>query len=66
MSEAIKNPVDNWLFEKEIVFEGGAAINVSVGYSNVSPQESIKVISGLGILAEQLLEKVKSLKEVSQ
>ncbi|WP_418026216.1 hypothetical protein [Paenibacillus sp. JJ1722] len=56
----------NWSYEKEIVFEGGAAISISIGYSNMKPGDVINVISGLGILAEQVTKKVILLKEVSE
>ncbi|KWX73881.1 hypothetical protein [Paenibacillus jilunlii] len=54
---------DNWSFEKEVVFESGAAIKVSIGYTNVTPTDVIKVISGLGILADQMKVKVDSFRK---
>ncbi len=66
MEEHRNPPKDSWGFEKEIVFEGGAAIAVSISYSNVAPQDTIKVMSGLEILSKQIAEKVQSLKEMSK
>jgi len=55
---------DSWTFEKEIVFEDGAAVAMSVSYNNVTPEDTIKVVSGLEFLLKEIEEKVRSLKEV--
>ncbi|WP_240421661.1 hypothetical protein [Paenibacillus periandrae] len=60
------NKVAGWSFEKEIVFEGGAAIAISISYSNATPRDAVKIISGLEIISKQVAEKVALLKEVVQ
>lgn len=56
----------SWFFEKEIVFEEGGAVSISIGYSGVTPLNVIKAMSGMGILLNEASEKAGSLKEVSK
>ncbi|WP_315793177.1 hypothetical protein [Paenibacillus sp. BIC5C1] len=44
----------DWSYEKEFIFEGGAPVSISVGFSNVKPTDVINVISGLDILTTQV------------
>lgn len=44
------------LFEKEIVFEEGAAVSISIGYNDATPFNVIKAVSSIGILLDQASE----------
>ncbi|WP_315370861.1 hypothetical protein [Paenibacillus xylanexedens] len=56
----------DWSYQKEYIFEGGASVSISIGFSNVKPTDVINAISGLDILTTQVREKIELLKEVRE
>ncbi|KYG95677.1 hypothetical protein ABEW24_23805 [Paenibacillus jamilae] len=61
-----ENESDSWSFEKELVFESGAAIGISIGYNNVKTGDVIGVITGLEHLVKEISEKVSYLKKMGK
>lgn len=46
-------------FEKELIFESGAVAQVKISYRDVTPNDTISIITAIESLTSQLLNEIK-------